>query len=402
MKRKKEPAREEIDNIFEKIGVERTNTMPNEISISELKPHPRNELIYGQEAISDLVDQIRERGRIVVPIIINKENVILSGHRRWGAAKELELESVPCEVREFESSEDELEFLLHSNVTRKKSREQMAREGMVLEEVLSAQSEARRIANLKQFQTERDESSHSEDEDEDNDSSMAEDSIGRTRDEVAKALRIGSGKQFDRMKAVIKKADELKEQGKGEDAKLFLAVLNRSASAAHDLMDVSLDTLTAEDRDMIRTGKSAPRQFLQDQTMDRSKKDKDAKEKSSYVKSKEEINMINRSIKALKESVGLIDSVSRHISIVKSLESVIDDIREISVYRHYRSTYPTFQKEKKHFGLAVESLTEALPGLSFDTRNLEICKNYVEEEMVRLKELLSLIESEMEKRKDNE
>ena len=221
--------------------------------------------------------------------------------------------------------------------------------------------------------------------------------VGRTRDEVAKALRIGSGKQFDRMKAVIKKADELRADGKVGDAELFLAVLNRSASAAHDLMDVHLDSLTDDDREQLMAGKVSPRQFLQGQTVSKPNKDKDARGKSSYVKSKDEINKMNRSIKALRESVEHIEGVSRHITIVELLDNVAYDIRELSTYRHHSSVYPTFNKERGHFGTAVEALTESLPGLSFDSHNLEICKKSVEEEMERLKALLSVIESEVDK-----
>ena len=288
--------------------------MPQEIAINKLKPHPRNELIYGQEDVKDLVAQIEERGRIVVPIIINKDNVILSGHRRWGAAKELELETVPCEVREFESSEDELEFLLHSNVSRKKSREQIAREGIALEEVLSVQSVERRNEKLKQYQTVRDNSSTTDTDDENNSEEAV---MGRTRDEVAKALRIGSGKQYDRMKAVIKKADELKAQGRTEDAELFLAVLNRSVSAANDLMDVSLESLSDEDREGIRSGKIAPRMFTQEHMTGKSKR------KSAYEKSVDGINIMEDTIKSLKKSINLIKDWEEKKTITSLLNKTI-------------------------------------------------------------------------------
>ncbi len=232
-------------------------------------------------------------GQIVVPLIINSEHVILSGHRRWGAAKELGLEVVPCEIRDFESSEDELEFLLHSNVTRKKSKEQLAREGIALEEVLSVQASKRRNENLKQFQSVMDESSTTDDVNDNMDSLMEDDDANKTamkltRDAVANALKIGSGKQFDKMKAVIKKVDELKELGKTEYAELFLIALNRSASAAYDLISVPLDSLTDDDKDNIRAGKVAPRQFLPEQTSSKHKKD------SPYKKVTDEISSIQK------------------------------------------------------------------------------------------------------------
>jgi ParB-like chromosome segregation protein Spo0J len=303
MKRKKMLTEQEIDNIFARFGFWRESTMPVEIEITRLKPHPRNVLIYGQEDVSDLVAQIKERGRIVIPLIINKNNTILSGHRRWGAAKELGIATVPCEMREFDSDEDELEFLLHSNVSRKKTREQTAREGIVLEEVLSAQAKKRRMANLSQNNSEWDESSHSDKDDANDDSPAVDDAIGRTRDEVAKALRIGSGKQFDRMKAVINKVDELRTQGRDEDAELFLVVLNRSASAAYDLLSISLDSLTNEKRDSLKLGKVAPRALASEE-----------KEKPDKTR---QANPYGSALKNIKQMEATITEISSELARVK-------------------------------------------------------------------------------------
>lgn len=301
--------------------------MPKEIAVDKLKPHPRNKLIYGQEDVADLVAQIEERGRIVVPLIVNSDYVILSGHRRWGAAKIIGIEMVPCEIRTFDTPEDELEFLLHSNITRKKSGEQLAREGIALEEVISVQSAERRNRRLKQFQSVRDDSSLTVDADDSSDS-MQEDNndevtVGRTRDEVAKVLKIRSGKQFDRMKAVIKKADELREQEKIEDAELLLAVLNRSPLAAHNLMSVSLESLTDEDREDIKTGKKAPRQFLPEKAKDKPKKE------SLHKQVMGEINAVNKSARAIEKAIYRIDSKSEKRKIYAALQKTIGNLQAL-------------------------------------------------------------------------
>lgn len=77
------------------------------VNISELKPHPNNEEIYGKEDISELKEKIRKSG-FVTTLTITEKNVILSGNRRWKACSQLVQEgderfcSVDCEVRNFD------------------------------------------------------------------------------------------------------------------------------------------------------------------------------------------------------------------------------------------------------------------------------------------------------------
>ena len=64
------------------------------IKVSDLKPYennPRN----NEGAVAYLVNSIKSFG-FKVPIVIDKDNVIVAGHTRWLAAQELGLEEVPC------------------------------------------------------------------------------------------------------------------------------------------------------------------------------------------------------------------------------------------------------------------------------------------------------------------
>lgn len=79
-----------------------------EIKIEELVPYENNPRINDQ-AVDKVAASIREFG-FKVPIVIDKDNVIVAGHTRLEAAKLLGLESVPCikaddltdnQVREF-------------------------------------------------------------------------------------------------------------------------------------------------------------------------------------------------------------------------------------------------------------------------------------------------------------
>ena len=59
-----------------------------EIQVSKLIPHPLNSQIYRLTQLEDLIYSIGEVG-LLQPIVINKVNQILSGHRRFEAIKKL-------------------------------------------------------------------------------------------------------------------------------------------------------------------------------------------------------------------------------------------------------------------------------------------------------------------------
>jgi len=60
-----------------------------------LKPYPNNARKHPKKQIQDLAESIEVFG-FLVPIGIDENNVILSGHGRWEASKLLGLEQVPC------------------------------------------------------------------------------------------------------------------------------------------------------------------------------------------------------------------------------------------------------------------------------------------------------------------
>ncbi len=123
------------------------------VNVDNLKPHPRNVEIYGNEDVTDLIAQIEASGKIFNPIKIKEDYTIISGHRRWRAAKALDMQEVPCEYVSFDSYEEELAALVMFNYQRQKTNEQKTREGMLLEETLRDESALRRISTLKQNQS---------------------------------------------------------------------------------------------------------------------------------------------------------------------------------------------------------------------------------------------------------
>jgi len=101
----------------------------------ELKPHKLNIEIYGDEkADQDLIESIRERG-ILESLVIKHDGTIVSGHRRWLAAKELKLDKVPCRILTFNDELDEEESLIEFNRQRDKNFTQRMKEKEHIERI---------------------------------------------------------------------------------------------------------------------------------------------------------------------------------------------------------------------------------------------------------------------------
>lgn len=224
------------------------------VNISELKPHPNNEEIYGKEDISELKEKIRKSG-FVTTLTITEKNVILSGNRRWKACSQLVQEgderfcSVDCEVRNFENEEDELEYLVICNDTRDKTMEQKAREAQVLIEIEKKRAEKRRLATQNNNTANQIKQDIAE---------CAEPHTlvkGRSSDIVAKKLKMKSGREVERAVKSVETIDNLTEIGRKDDANLIRDTLNnKSVSTAADL-SLHIDELTEDEKQAIRDKK---------------------------------------------------------------------------------------------------------------------------------------------------
>jgi N6-adenosine-specific RNA methylase IME4/ParB-like chromosome segregation protein Spo0J len=165
--------------------------------IDELTPHPKNFEIYGQESVTDdLLASVKSKG-VMVPLTITSENVIISGHRRYEAAKMAGLEIVPVGVATFESELDELEAIIEFNRQREKTFVQKMKEAEALElieaeraknRMLAAQNNKAAVEIFPQLPT--------------------GENTGKTRDKVAQQTGIGSGKTYEVAKKIWNKAKE--------------------------------------------------------------------------------------------------------------------------------------------------------------------------------------------------
>jgi len=90
------------------------------VDIEKIQPNPdQPREIFGEEALNDLVESIREKG-ILQPLIVKREGEkyeIVCGERRYRAARQLGLEKVPVVVRDVAAGEL-LELALIENIQR--------------------------------------------------------------------------------------------------------------------------------------------------------------------------------------------------------------------------------------------------------------------------------------------
>ena len=83
------------------------------IALSELKPYEKNPR-NNEKAIDKVAESIKEFG-FKVPIVIDKDNIIVAGHTRFYAAKQLKLNKVPCIVADDLTEEQIKAYRLADN-----------------------------------------------------------------------------------------------------------------------------------------------------------------------------------------------------------------------------------------------------------------------------------------------
>ena len=79
----------------------------------------------------------------MTPLLISDDDKILSGHRRYACAEKLDIKEVPVIVSPLKKELDIEEALIHANIQRQKTREQIAREYEKLKVIESEKSKIR-------------------------------------------------------------------------------------------------------------------------------------------------------------------------------------------------------------------------------------------------------------------
>ena len=89
-----------------------------QININELKPHPRNNEFFDDmsgEKWNEFLESIRTSG-VIEPIVITTDMTIVSGHQRVRACKELGIDTVLCEIKNYKDEDAIIKDLLETNI----------------------------------------------------------------------------------------------------------------------------------------------------------------------------------------------------------------------------------------------------------------------------------------------
>ena len=100
------------------------------IDIKKIKPNPTNDEIYTSTDLSTLKQSLERNGQLE-PIVINKDNVIISGHRRYFSMIQLGWKEVEVRVADYEN---ETIALIEHNQTRMKNATDIQNEFRILEQ----------------------------------------------------------------------------------------------------------------------------------------------------------------------------------------------------------------------------------------------------------------------------
>lgn len=229
------------------------------MKVVDLVPHPKNEEIYGNnENVSDLVEKIK-KSRNVHTLTVNSKGVVLAGHRRRKACMELGWKEVNVIIMDFDTPEEEIEFIINDNSTREKTKEQKSREAKELKRVETILAE-KRLSTFGATGGRGNKKGVA-----DSPQGLDENEQGKARDIVASKLKFTSGREVDRAITSIDIIDNLEEKGRNDDANLIRGVLNnRSVSAAEELArNIDIVEIPEEDKQLIKSGKKSSYSYVE-------------------------------------------------------------------------------------------------------------------------------------------
>ncbi len=191
--------------------------------LSDLKPHPKNQQIYHDKADNDLVKSVREKG-LLHALLITKDGLIISGHRRFDAAKQAGLTEVPTVTFGSDDPLDVLEALVEANRSRVKTNEQIGREAAILLEVEQERAKQRQEAT---------QSKPGQQVGQVVGLGPPPETNGKARDLVGE--KVGTnGKTAEQAAKVVQAIDGLESNGKKREATQLRAALNKNVRKAYN------------------------------------------------------------------------------------------------------------------------------------------------------------------------
>ncbi len=172
------------------------------IATNSIRANHFSTSIYGDPTreISDLIDGIRDHGILVPLVVHSKANndhwELVSGHRRLACAQRLDLPTVPCLTRTFNTEADRLRAILEYNRQRPKNFGQMMREADAMVDLLADLARNRSLANLRQPLNETDSPDRRD----------SDDRSGRTDSTIARTIGLGGKDLYRQARAIWKLA----------------------------------------------------------------------------------------------------------------------------------------------------------------------------------------------------
>lgn len=188
--------------------------------ITTLTPHPRNKEIYGAlTAPHDLIESIGKVG-MIDPLLITFDDRIISGHRRWLAAQQIALESVPVVVSSVREEHLIVELMIEANRQREKTNEMKMNEAAAIAEVEQEKGKQRQAAHGKTAPGKKKNTS----------GNVSTSDKEKTRDAIGKKIGV-SGKTAEKAMTLKKTVDELKAKGHAQEAEALLHIVNKKGFA---------------------------------------------------------------------------------------------------------------------------------------------------------------------------
>lgn len=184
--------------------------------LSELRVHPKNLEVYGDENVDDLIKSIKEIG-IQHALIVTTSGLIISGNRRYKAASLIGLVEVPVDIRVYKNELDEWEALLECNKQREKTKEQRGAEGDLYEEIERKRAEERMHGGVKIDPSEPVRK-------------------GRVTEIISQKVGLGSDRHYEQVQYVRTAIKGLPE----EQAKVLKVLLEKSTKTAYRIVKEGL------------------------------------------------------------------------------------------------------------------------------------------------------------------
>ena len=89
-----------------------------EINVNELRPHPKNDYFFDDmsgQKWNEFLESVKTSG-IIEPIVVTQDKVIVSGHQRVRACKELGIQKILAEVRIYDNKDKVIKDLIETNI----------------------------------------------------------------------------------------------------------------------------------------------------------------------------------------------------------------------------------------------------------------------------------------------